>query len=126
MAHCDSGGFLEWAEVFDNLYGTPIPAPPDGADVVLEIDVQGAQQVRDQHAHAVLIFVEPPSRGAQEARLRARGDDEAVIARRLAKADAEEKVGREIADHIVVNDELRRAVAEVAGIVEKYRSSRSG
>ena len=126
VAHRDQGGFLEWAEVFDNVYGTPRPTPPTGNDVVLEIDVQGARQVRAKYRAAVLIFVEPPSRAAQRARLRARGDDESVIARRLAKAAAEEQIGRDIADHVVVNDAIERTVSEVAGIVAKYRSSRSG
>jgi guanylate kinase len=125
LAHLEADGFLEHAEVFSNLYGTPLPTPPAGSDVVLEIDVQGAQQVRDRFLDAVLIFVEPPSRDAQHARLRARGDDEAVIAKRLAKADAEEAVGHRIADHVVVNDVLERAVTEVAGIVAAHRLRRS-
>ncbi len=125
LAHVEADGFLEYAEVFANLYGTPIPTPPSGSDVVLEIDVQGAQQVRIRYPDAVLIFVEPPSRLAQQDRLRARGDDEAVIAKRLAKADAEEAVGHQIADHVVVNDLLERAVGEVAGIVAAHRLRRS-
>lgn len=125
VAHVEADGFLEHAEVFGNLYGTPRPTPPAGSDVVLEIDVQGAQQVRERFAGAVLIFVEPPNRDAQQARLRARGDDETVIAKRLAKADAEEAVGHRIADHVVVNDELGRAVDEVAGIVAAHRLARS-
>jgi guanylate kinase len=125
LAHVEADGFLEYAEVFANLYGTPIPTPPAGSDVVLEIDVQGAQQVRHRYPDAILIFVEPPSRLAQHDRLRARGDDEAVIAKRLAKADAEEAVGHRIADHVVVNDVLERAVGEVAGIVAAHRLRRS-
>jgi guanylate kinase len=124
-AHIAADGFVEHAEVFGNLYGTPLPTPPAGSDVVFEIDVQGAQQVRARFADAILIFVEPPSREAQEARLRARGDDEATIARRLAKADAEEQIGHRIANHVVVNDDLERAVAEVAGIVEAARAASS-
>lgn len=116
-------GFLEHAEVFGNFYGTPVPTPPGGSDVVLEIDVQGAQQVRAKYPDAILIFIEPPNRAAQEARLRSRGDDEAIIARRIAKADAEESVGHAIADYVVVNDWLERAVAEVAGIVAAHRST---
>jgi guanylate kinase len=125
VAHRDAGGFLEWAEVFDHLYGTPVPTPPGGSDVVLEIDVQGAVQVKDRFPEAVLIFIEPPTREDQEARLRSRGESEATIARRLAKAAAEEAVGHRIADHIVVNDDLDRAVDEVAGIVLRSRPSRT-
>jgi guanylate kinase len=125
QAHVDDNGFLEFAEVFGNFYGTPLPTPPAGSDVVLEIDVQGAQQVRTRFPQSILIFVEPPTREAQEARLRSRGDDETVIARRIAKADAEEDVGHRIADHVVVNDVLERAVSEVAGIVFAHRSART-
>ncbi len=123
--HIAENGFLEYAEVFGNFYGTPVPTPPAGCDVVLEIDVQGAAQVREKYPDAVLIFVEPPNRAAQEARLRSRGDDDVVIAKRLAKADAEEEIGHRIANHVVVNDWLERAVAEVAGIVESYRVTRA-
>ena len=123
--HVAEHGFVEYAEVFGNFYGTPVPTPPAGCDVVLEIDVQGAVQVREKYPDAVLIFVEPPNREAQEARLRSRGDDDVVIAKRLAKAEAEEEVGHRIANHVVVNDRLERAVAEVAGIVEGYRASRA-
>jgi guanylate kinase len=124
-AHIAANGFLEYAEVFGNFYGTPLPTPPLGSDVVLEIDVQGAQQVENRFPEAILVFIEPPSREAQQERLRSRGDDEATIARRLAKAAAEEEIGHRIADHVVVNDQLERAVAEVAGIVEAHREIRA-
>ena len=120
-AHLEAGGFLEWAEVFGHRYGTPWPEPPEGHDVLLEIDVQGATQVRERHPEAVVIFVEAPSREAQEHRLRGRGDREDLIARRLAAAPEEERVGRALADHIVVNEDLDRAVEEVAAILESRR-----
>lgn len=120
-AHAAAGGFLEWATVFDHRYGTPRPDPPPGCDVLLEIDVQGARQVKAQYPEAVVVFVVPPSRETQEARLVRRGDPPEVVARRLAEAEAEEEAGRAVADHVVVNDDLGRAVAEVAGIVESAR-----
>jgi guanylate kinase len=89
--------------------------------VLLEIDVQGAAQVKARHPDAVVVFVEAPSRAAQEARLRARGDREELIATRLAGAPAEEEAGRALADHRVVNDDLDRAVDEVAAILESHR-----
>jgi len=121
--HIAADGFLEWVEFLGNYYGTPRPNPPEGADVVFEIDVQGAQAVRTQYPEAVLIFVEPPTRAIQEARLRSRGDDDATIEKRLRKAEAEETIGHTLADHVVINDHLERAVAEVAGIVTLHRSS---
>jgi guanylate kinase len=120
-AHLDADGFLEWAEVFGHRYGTPWPDPPPGADVLLEIDVQGAAQVKERDPDAIVVFVEAPSRAAQEARLRARGDREDLIATRLAGAPAEEEAGRALADHRVVNDDLDRAVEEVTAILESHR-----
>jgi guanylate kinase len=85
--------------------------------------VQGGVQVRERFPDAVLIFIEPPTREDQEARLRSRGENEATIARRLAKAAAEEEIGHRIADHVVVNDDLERAIDEVAGIVHRSRTA---
>lgn len=115
--------FLEWAEVFGgHRYGTPLPDAPPGRDVVLEIDVQGAQQVRERRPDALVILVEPPSRAEQERRLLERADTGDQLAERLAKADAEEEVGRQLADAVVVNDDLDRAVAQVADIVDARRN----
>jgi guanylate kinase len=121
-AHAEDGGFLEWAEVFGELYGTPVPDPPEGHDVLLEIDIQGATQVRAHQPDAVVVLVLAPSRAAQEERLRGRGEDDATVSRRLAQAEREEEAGRDLADHIVVNDDLSRATEEVAAIVEGHRA----
>jgi len=120
--HIAAGGFFEWAEFLGNLYGTPVPDPPPGRDVLLEIDLQGAQQVRRLRPDAALILLLPPSTEAQEERLRARGDDEGHIAKRLRAGRAEEREGRAIADAVVVNRDIPQATAEVAGIVGRYRS----
>ena len=118
-----AGGFLEWAELDANhhLYGTPWPDAPEGTDVVLEIDVQGAAQVRERHPDAVVVLVVAPSPDALAARMRARGDDEEAIAGRLAIAGDEEERGRRLATHVVVNDDLDRAVEELAGILRRHR-----
>ena len=117
LAEVERDGFLEWAEYVGNLYGTPKPAPPDGCDVILVIEVQGAAQVLQRVPDAVMILIVPPSRGAQAARLRARGDAPRDVEKRLKAAAAEEVTGRELAHHVVVNDDLGRAVAEVASIL---------
>ena len=121
-ARAEAGGFLEWAEFLGNLYGTPTPEPPDGRDVLLEIDVQGARQVKDKYPEAVCVLVRPPSREVQEARLRGRGDPDEQIQKRLLLADREEWEGATLADHEVVNDDLDRVVEEVAGIIAAWRS----
>jgi guanylate kinase len=94
--------------------------------VVLEIDLDGARQVLDRHPEAVLVLVVAPSPGALAARMRARGDDEAAIAARLALAVEEERTGRRLARHVVVNDDLARATEEVAGILAAHRNPPAG
>ena len=118
------GGFLEWTEFLGNYYGTPTPEPGEGADVVvLEIEVDGAQQVKAVLPDALLIFVLPPSRDEQERRLRERGDPDNKVFARLRKAEDEEPVGRALADHVVVNDDLEATIAEMLGIIEGTRKA---
>jgi guanylate kinase len=116
-------GFLESASYLGNLYGTPTPDAPPGRDVLLEIDVQGARQVREADPAAVVVLLVAPSPEAQGERLRARGDDEEHVARRLELAAREEAEGRRIADHVVVNDSADRAVGELLGILAAHRGS---
>jgi guanylate kinase len=106
--------------VLGEYYGTPVPDAGD-QDVVLEIDVQGATRVRDRCEHVVCVLLLAPSRAAQEERLRGRGDDEAHVAKRLQLGEHEVEVGRQFADAIVINDDLERATAELAAIVEASR-----
>lgn len=119
-----AGGFLEWTDFLGNYYGTPTPAAPDAHDVVLEIEVDGAQQVRLGHPDALLLFVLPPSREEQERRLRGRGDPGHKVAERLQKADDEEPVGKAISDYVIVNDDLDRTVDEMLAIIGRERTSR--
>lgn len=118
----EAGGFLEWTMFLGNYYGTPRPDPDPGRDVVLEIEVDGARQVKTLHPEAVLIFVLPPSRDEQQRRLRGRGDPEDKVDERLQKALDEEPVGLAIADHVVVNDDLERTVGEMMGIIRSHRA----
>lgn len=122
-AHAAAGGFLEWVEFLPGqLSGTPLPDPPPGHDIVLEIDVRGARQVKQRFPDARVLLVLPPSREAQEQRLRARGDPPEQVAARLALAETEEREGRALADAVVVNDDLDRAVAEAIGIIRAWRN----
>lgn len=127
-ARADAGEFLEEFTVYGARYGTP-RRPIDehlaaGDDVVLEVDVQGARAVRASHPDALLVFVAPPSRAVQRARLLGRdpGADRSALERRLDEAEAEE---REAADFevVVVNDDLSRAVDEVAAILRGRRDT---
>jgi len=123
MDRVSAGGFVEWTEYPGNsqLYGTPTLEPPGGNDVVLEIDPDGASQVKRRYSEAVLVFIAVPSVEVQAQRLRRRGDDEASIEKRLLLGAEEERVGREMADYVVVNDDLERAGAELAGIIDACR-----
>jgi guanylate kinase len=120
----DSGGFLEWTEFLGNFYGSPTPRVDSGFDVVLEIELHGAQQVKVRHPEAILVFVQPPSREEQQRRLLGRGDPEDHIEKRLKKAEDEERLGAELADVIIVNDDLDRAVGEIQAIIGAARAAR--
>jgi guanylate kinase len=126
MGRVSANGFVEWTEFAGNgqLYGTPTMEPPGGSDVVLEIDLDGALQVKRRYPDAELVFISVPSVDVQAERLRRRGDDEASIEKRLLVGAEEERVGRAMADHVVVNDDLERAAAELAGIIDACRQVR--
>ena len=121
-----AGEFLEWADVFGNLYGTNGPQTErllsSGRDVVLVIDVQGAQQVRECGLAFVSIFVLPPSFSELEQRLRGRSkDSDAAIQRRLDVASSEVS-GYHDYDYVIVNDDLDVAVDGLRAIVVAERA----
>jgi guanylate kinase len=127
-----AGAFLEYARVFDNYYGTPREQVEGllagGHDVILEIDWQGAQQVRAAMPECLSIFILPPSMAELERRLRGRAtDSEDVIARRLRDARSDMSHWVEF-DYVVVNDDFARALADlesiIAGTGEGLRSPR--
>ena len=123
------GAFLEHAEYQGNLYGTSraaVEAPTlEGFDLILEVEVQGARQLRARLPEAVRIFILPPSVAVLEARLRARNtEDEAVTRKRLAKA-AEELAYADECPHRIVNDSIDKAVDELLRIIRDARSRRS-
>lgn len=124
----EAGDFLECAEVFGNYYGTSggwvDEELRNDRDVILEIDWQGAQQVRRLRPEAVSVYILPPSRAALAERLNSRGQDSAeVIDRRLNEAIAEMSHYVEF-DYLVVNDDFQSALADLRAIVRAERASR--
>lgn len=121
--------FLEWADVFGNLYGTHQSelgrADEEGVDLVLDIDVQGARQLKERIPGAVTVFILAPSRQVLEQRLRARSQDsEEVIVRRLREA-AEEIRNYSAYDYVLVNREVESSVDTLVSIVRATRSRRA-
>ena len=121
------GDFLESATVFDHSYGTSSEAVFEqlkvGIDVILEIDWQGAEQVRKNYPKSTSIFILPPSKKALEQRLRGRGqDDSAVIERRMR--DAENEISHYVQfDYLIVNDDFDKALVELTTIISARRQS---
>ena len=125
----ERGEFLEWASVFGNYYGTHRgileSARIQGKDLVLDIDVQGARQLKDKIPEAVTVFILAPSRQVLEHRLRSRGEDrDEVIARRLRDA-AEEIRNYEAYDYVLINRDLAQSDAVLSAIVCAERARRT-
>lgn len=125
LSMVQAGEFLEHAEVFGNFYGTSEnsvnKALAEGQDLVLEIDWQGAQQVRKQLPDAIGIFIVPPSREALAVRLKGRAqDDEAVIEKRMAAAIEEISHYNEY-DYLVINDDFEQALLDLENIIKSHR-----
>ena len=118
----NENGLIEHAGYVDHYYGTPRKFVEDklaqGIDVILEIEIQGALQIKEQYPDAVLLFVMPPSVAELEKRLRGRGTEtEEVILQRLKRAK-EESVGIEKYDYLVINDDLEKCTERLHGIIE--------
>ena len=125
LARKDQGEFLEWAEVYGNYYGTSskiiAESMQDGSDVLLEIDWQGAQQVKRLFPDAVSIFVLPPSIEELEARLKKRGlDAPDVIKRRVEEAHNEIKRVSEC-EYVIINQDFATALSELVAVVTASR-----
>lgn len=126
----NKGGFLEWAKVHDNYYGTlkntVLEHMDAGEQVILEIDVQGALQVRNVIPEAHLVFIEPPSLEELERRLRARGtESDDVISSRMKTAEVELAHKMEY-DIQVVNDDLEQAVNELTAVINSFANDTKG
>lgn len=118
--------FFEWAEVFGNYYGTSRVAIEEalvqGIDVMLDIDWQGARQVREMMPNAKGIFILPPSREELESRLNKRGQDsDEIIAKRMEQAQSEMSHYNEY-DYLIVNDDFDKATEEFSAIVKSLRN----
>ncbi|MFK7861844.1 MAG: guanylate kinase [Granulosicoccus sp.] len=125
----DSDQFLEYAEVFGNYYGTSMQgvntALSNGTDVILEIDWQGAAQVRQKLSDVISIFILPPSRNTLIERLRGRGQDsDEVIEQRTAEAVLEMRQYHR-ADYLIINDDFDQALAELKAVVLSHRVLKS-
>ncbi|WGE83805.1 guanylate kinase [Actinobacillus equuli] len=121
----EKGHFLEWAEVFGNYYGTSLPmiekSLEKGIDVFLDIDWQGARQIRQKLPNVKTIFILPPSRAELEKRLFGRGQDSAeTIAKRMAEAISEMSHYDEF-DYVIVNDDFQTALGELKSILTAER-----
>jgi guanylate kinase len=119
-----AGEFVEWEEIYGDLYGTLTQevdrALQSGRHVLFDVDVKGGLSIKRRYPAALLIFIRPPSVEALDQRLKDRKtEDEATLARRLARVPMELELG-EAFDHQVVNDRLERAIDEVHKIVEQY------
>jgi guanylate kinase len=123
-----AGEFLEYAEVFGNYYGTHISelarADKDGYDLVLDIDVQGARQLKERIPAAVTIFILAPSRIILEQRLRARSQDSEPVIQRRLQAAADEISDYSQYDYVLVNHEVASSVDTLVSIVKATRSRR--
>lgn len=118
----EKGEILEWAQYNNRFYGTPAApieaAIADGRDILLEIEIQGARQIREHRPDALMFFVAPPSMDELENRLRRRGDtSEEDIEDRLEIARSEMEESPSLFDHVVVNENLDQAVEEMVGLI---------
>ena len=128
QALIDEGAFVEWAEYNDNLYGTSrrsIEGPTsEGLDLILEVEVQGAAQLRARLDGAVFVFIMPPSLDVLEQRLRGRGSDgESIIVKRLERAREELRQIHQY-DYVIVNDDMDRATEELLHVIGARRVQR--
>jgi len=123
QARIDAGDFLEWAEYAGNRYGTLRSELERNAHpLVLEIEVQGARQVRERVPEATSVFIAPPSEEALRTRLVGRGSDHPEQIERRLEVAREELAAHDEFDHVVVNDDLGAAVEELSGLVARIFS----
>lgn len=120
--HVAAGGFLEWVEFLDYLQGTPLPQPPEGHDVLFEIDVAGAKQIKEMYPEAVLIFIDAPTAQEQRRRLESRGDNAERVQQRLDTAIAERAAAKELDCLEIINDDIELTTERLRDVIEQARS----
>ncbi len=119
-AAIDAGGFLEWDHHFGNYYGSPVPSSND-ADLVLEIDVNGARTIHEGPVDALFVFIDTPSIEVQRERMIGRGDSIEKVEERLAGGQVERDLAESLPYLYLVNDDIDRCAAEIAGLIDNYR-----
>jgi guanylate kinase len=124
-----NGKWAEWAEVYGHYYGTSSEfidtSLASGRDILLDIDFQGTLQILDQYPDGITIFIMPPSLDILKLRLESRGtDSKHVISRRIEVANKEME-NKDFYRHIIINDKLSVAVADLISVIEKYRTDRN-
>lgn len=126
----EEGRFAEWAEVHGHLYGTPEDTleshTSTGKNVILDIDVQGALQLKQRHPEAILMFLVPPSFQELERRLRGRKTESDEAVKRRLDVAKQELCLQEEYDHIIVNNELERAADDVIMVINQEEARREG
>ena len=129
LRRVESGEFLEYAEVFGNFYGTNREvldqAEAEGKDLILDIDVKGARQLKERIPQAVTIFVLPPSRDILEQRLRSRSEDSDDVIQRRLKDAAEELRNYRQYDYVLVNHQVEESTGTLAAVIRAERVRRS-
>ena len=121
----ESNKWVEWAEVYGNFYGTSAEfldtCLASGKHILLDIDIQGTIQIKKRYPDSVTIFIMPPSLETLRARLESRGTDTRQVIERRLEAAKKEMGKKELYRHIIINDQLSRAVSELIEIIESYR-----
>ena len=121
----DEGAFVEWAKVYDNFYGTSSSNLQDqiasGLDVLMDVDIQGGQNIKDRFPDSVLIFLLPPSLEELERRLRERGTDNEPVIRARMESAADDIKNCVWYDYIITNDKLEKAIDETQSIIMSKR-----
>ncbi len=127
LKRIEENGFLEYDEHFGNIYGTPrsfVEETLQEKSIILEIDVQGALQVKQRYPESVLVMIVPPSKEELRRRLLLRrSESEEDVEKRLARFEYEYSLRGEY-DHVVVNDDLQKAISEVEGIIDAPTQSK--